>query len=182
MSGCASRDPSLQVENNTNRPLGLCKGWSLTAYRGDRVIGAAKYKFDHSIIMECRELLTDTQIHQPTLSTIITTDIFADSLHSPCWKDRLSKVFFRGLLSHSVNGVLYFSSEIESSILSISCLLHVNDQIHYGYLIKTQVKNTYTYVTLDLWDSADLFENVLLISFLAYMQLAFSCKNVYKIT
>ena len=133
LSGCASRDPSLQVENNTNRPLGLCKGWSLTAYRGDRAIGAAKYKFDHSIIMECRELLTDTQIHQPTLSTIITTDIFADSLHSPCWKDRLSKVFFRGLLSHSVKGVLCFSSEIESSILSISCLLHVNHQIHYGY-------------------------------------------------
>ena len=94
LSGCASRDPSLQVENNTNRPLGLCKGWSLTAYRGDRAIGAAKYKFDHSIIMECRELLTDTQINQPTLSTIITTDIFADSLHSPCWKDRLSRVFF----------------------------------------------------------------------------------------
>ena len=49
------------MENNTNRLLGLSKGWLLTAYRGDRLIGAAKYRFDHRIIMECGELPRDTK-------------------------------------------------------------------------------------------------------------------------
>ena len=34
------------------------------------------------------------QIQQPTHLSIITTDIFADSSHLPCWKDRFSKGFF----------------------------------------------------------------------------------------